>query len=125
MEFKAQKCSLKTYKEIDIISYCQECKIYICNKCDKHHSELFNSGHHEYKIDNDMAEIFTGLCKEKNHLIELTYFCVTHIMLCCAKCITKIKSKEDGQHKDCNVCLIKDNLNEKRNILKNIIKHLE
>ena len=125
MENKAQKCSLKTHKEIDAISYCQEYKIYMCNKCDKHHSELFNDGHHQYKIDNDMTEIFTGLCKEKNHLNELSYFCVSHNKLCCAKCITKIKSEEDGQHTDCNVCLIKDIENEKRNKLKNIIKDLE
>jgi len=125
MDNKIQKCSLKTHKEIDAISYCQECKIYICNKCEKHHSELFNDSHHQYKLDKDTIDIFTGLCKEKNHLIELTYFCITHNKLCCAKCITKIKYEEDGQHSDCKICPIKDIENEKRNKLKNIIKDLE
>ena len=104
MENKIQKCSLKSHKDIDAISYCQECKIYMCNKCDKHHSELFNDGHHQYKIDKDMAEIFTGLCKENNHLNELAYFCISHNKLCCAKCITKIKSEEDGQHIQIAMC---------------------
>jgi len=120
-----QKCSLKAHKDIDAISYCQECKIYICNKCEKHHSELFNDSHHQYKLDKDTTDIFTGLCKEKNHLIELSYFCITHNKLCCAKCITKIKYEEDGQHSDCKICPIKDIENEKRNKLKNIIKDLE
>ena len=125
MENKIQKCSLKNHEENDAISYCQECKIYTCNKCEKLHSGLFNDNHHQCKIGNDITEIFTGLCKEKNHLNELNYFCVTHNRLCCAKCITKIKSEEDGQHTDCTVCLIKDIENEKRNKLKKIIKDLE
>ena len=97
----------------------------MCNKCNKLHSELFNDEHHQYKLDKDTNEIFTGLCQEKNHLIELTYFCITHNKLCCPKCITKIKNEEDGQHTDCKVCSIKDIENEKRNKLKNIIKVLE
>jgi len=119
------KCSLKNHLEIKAISYCQECKRYMCNKCDKLHSELFNDDHHQYKLDKDTTEIFTGLCKEKNHLIELTYFCITHNKLCCPKCITKIKNEEDGQHTDCNVCSLKDIEDEKRNKLKIIIKDLE
>ena len=59
------------------------------------------------------------------NIIELTYFCMTHNKLCCAKYITKIKNEEDGQHTDCNVCSIKDIENEKRNKLKSIIKDLE
>jgi len=125
MDNKIHKCSLKTHKEIDAISFCQECKIYMCNKCEKYHSELFNDSHHQYKLDKDVTDVFTGLCKEKNHLNELTYFCVTHNKLCCAKCITKIKYEEDGQHSDCKICPIKDIENEKRNKLKNIIKDLE
>ena len=125
MENKIQKCSLKSHKEIDAISYCQECKIYMCNKCEKYHSELFNDSHHQYKLDKVTTDIFTGLYKEKNHLNELTYFCATHNKLCCAKCITKIKYEEDGQHSDCKIYPIKDIENEKRNKLKNIIKDLE
>ena len=64
------------------------------HKCEKLHSELF-SNHHQIKIekDKDINEIFTGLCKEENHYIELKYFCKTHNKLCCAECITKFKGK--------------------------------
>jgi len=119
------KCSFKNHLEIKAISYCQECKRYMCNKCEKHHLELFGDDHHQYKLGQGTTEIFTGLCKEKNHFNELAYFCITHNKLCCAKCITKIKNEEDGQHTDCNVCSIKDIEKEKRNKLKNIIKDLE
>jgi len=119
------KCSLKNHLEIKAVSYCQECKRYMCNKCDKLHLELFNDEHHQYKLDKDTNQILKGLCKEKNHFIELIYFCITHNKLCCSKCITKIKNEKEGQHTDCNVCSIKDIENEKRNKLKNIIKDLE
>ena len=45
------KCSLNEHK-IDSISFCEDCKIYMCNKCEKHHSELFKN-HHQYMFDKD------------------------------------------------------------------------
>ena len=119
-----KKCSMINHKEIDCISYCQECKIYMCNKCEKYHQELFIN-HHKYKVDKDTLEIFTGLCNEQNHLDELIFFCKTHNKLCCSKCITKIKTKDKGQHTDCKVCLIEDIEKDKKNELNNNIKILE
>ena len=119
-----KKCSMINHKEIDCISYCQECKIYMCNKCEKYHQELFIN-HHKYKLDKDTLEIFTGLCNEQNHLDELIFFCKTHNKLCCSKCITKIKTKDKGQHTDCKVCLIEDIEKDKKNELNNNIKILE
>ena len=113
-----------SHKEIDAIFFCQECRIYICNKCEKLHSELFKN-HHQFKLDKDFSDIFTGLCKEISHNDELKYFCKVHNKLCCAKCITKIKTKEIGQHKDCDVCIIEDIENEKKDKLKQNIKTLE
>ena len=101
------KCSMIDHKEIDALSFCKECKIYMCNKCEKHHSELFKN-HQQYKVDKDHTEIFTGLCNEKNHSVELIYFCKNHNILCCAECITKLKGENNGQHSDCDVCFIKD-----------------
>ena len=127
MEEKIKKCSLAEHKENEAILFCQDCKIYLCKKCEKHHSELFKN-HHEYAINkNDKNEIesFNGLCQELNHLNELEYFCKTHNKLCCAKCIVKIKTKENGQHTDCNLCLIEDIENEKKDKLKSNIKNLE
>ena len=121
-----QKCSSESHKENDAILFCYECKIYMCNKCEKYHSELFKN-HHQYKFekDKDIDEIFTGLCKEKNHPHELKYFCKTHNKLCCAECITKFKGKNHGQHTDCKICSIEDIQNEKMNKLNDNIKILE
>ena len=119
-----QKCSMKNHKEIEAISYCLECKINMCNKCEKYHQELLTD-HHKYKIDKDSSEIFTGLCTEKNHLDELIFFCKTHNKLCCSKCITKIKTEDKGQHTDCTICILDDILNEKKNNLKQNIINLE
>jgi len=107
MENQKKKCSLKKHSEIDAINYCQKCKIYLCNKCKNLHSELFEI-HHLYNFDKDINEIFTGNCKEKRHNIELIYFCKNHNKLCCAACISKIKDEIFSQHKDCDVCLIKE-----------------
>jgi len=117
---------MSEHKENDSNSYCQECKIYMCNKCEKYHSELFKN-HHQYKLDKeqDFSELFTGFCKEKKHSVELIYFCKTHNKLCCAECIAKVKTNDNGKHTDCDVCTIEDIENNKKNKLKENIKTLE
>ena len=122
MEIK--KCSLKQYLEIDAISYCQLCKIYMCIKCEKLHSELCQN-HIPYKLDIELKNIFTGICKIENHSNELLYFCKTHNQLCCASCITRIKGKGNGQHTDCDICYIEDIKEDKQNKLKANLKCLE
>ncbi len=72
-----------------------------------------------------MNEAFTGFCKQKNHSTSLIFFCKNHNILCCAECITKIKGKDYGQHTDCDVCLIEDILDDKKNKLEKHIKLLE
>jgi len=118
------KCSSIKHSEINALYYCQECNVYMCNKCSNFHSELL-SNHHIYELGKDKKEIFTGLCKEKEHKIELKFYCKTHNVLCCAACITKIKGEGNGQHTDCDVCFIKDIEKEKRTKLKESIKYLE
>ena len=120
---KEKKCSLEEHKEINAIKYCPECRIYICNKCENHHSSLFNN-HHAYNINKE-EEIFTGFCPEKNHTIKLEFFCKNHNQLCCAACIAKINGKGVGQHKDCEISFIEDIKEEKKNKLKENIKCLE
>ena len=61
-----KKCSIPEHVETNAITYCQECKIYMCNKCDKIHSGLCLK-HHKYSLLE--KEIFTGLCKEQKHSI--------------------------------------------------------
>ena len=119
-----RECSSEAHKEELASSYCQDCKIYMCNQCEKFHEILF-SCHHQYKLDDNKDnndEIFTGLCEEKNHSSELKIFCKTHNKLCCGECLAKINVNNYGEHKDCDICLIEVIKEEKKNInnLKNM-----
>ena len=114
-----RKCSSKKHEEMEAIIYCDECK-----KCEKLHSELFQN-HKKFNVDQDINDLFTGYCKEKNHLEKLNYFCKTHNKLCCSSCIVKVKSEGNGKHTDCYVCNIEDIKDEKKNKLKENIKFLE
>ena len=118
------KISCKKHKEINAITYCQECDINMCNKCQNFHSELFDN-HHLFNLDKNINEIFTGFCQDKNHHQELKYFCKNHNKLCCASCLCKIIDDVNGYHCNCEVSLIKDIQEEKRNKLKENIKWLE
>ena len=117
------KCFSEEHKEIDAISFCPECKIYMCNKCKNIHLSFFKN-HQPYKFNKD-EEIFTGFCKEKNHSMKLEFFCKDHNQLCCAACIAKLKEKGCGLHKDCEVCILENIKDEKKNKLKENIKILE
>ena len=123
MEKKNRKCSLKQHSEVDAISHCQQCKIYMCNKCEKAHSELCQN-HIPYSLYKEINNIFTGICKIENHSVDLEYFCKNHNQLCCAACITKIKGNNNGQHTDCNVCHIEKIKDEKSNNLNKNIQNL-
>jgi len=92
MENQKKKCSLKKHSENDAINYCQECRIYLCNKFKNHHSEIYEI-HHLPNLDKDINEIFTGYCNEKEHSNKLKHFCKNHNKLCCAECIIKIKDE--------------------------------
>ena len=124
MESKINKCSFKEHKEIDAISYCNECNIFMCNDCTKYHKGLFEC-HILISIKVGLQDIFNGFCKLKNHFQKLEYFCKTHNQLCCAACIAKIKNKLYGQHTDCSVCIIQEIKHEKKNKLKVNINYLE
>jgi len=117
------KCFSEEHKDIMAIKYCPECKIYMCNKCEGIHSSFFKN-HNSFPFKNE-DEIFTGLCKEKNHNNKLEYFCKTHNQLCCVSCLCKLNEKGEGQHKDCDVCYIEKIKEEKKNKLKENIKYLE
>ena len=124
MDAKKRKCSFIEHKEIDAINYCAECKRYMCNKCTNLHNG-FLENHLLYNIDKGLEDIFTGFCKEENHNNKLEYLCKTHNILCCGACLCKIKDEINGQHKDCDVCKIKDIIDEKKNKLGENINFLE
>ena len=104
MEEEKRKCFKKEHKDINANSYCEDCKIYICNKCLFHHNELF-SAHKVKNLNNNNKDIFIDICKEKNHT-KLDFYCKSHNKLCCAACISKIETNGYGQHKDCDVISI-------------------
>ena len=122
MQDQNYKCSV--HKDTDAIRCCGECNAFYCNKCEKFHSEL-NKNHQTFQIDKDTDELFTGFCQEKDHPAALNQFCKNHNTLCCVACISKIKTRENGKHHDCNVCDINDISDEKKNNLTNNIKTLE
>ena len=119
-----KKCSSDEHQEIEAVYYCQNCNIYMCNKCEKFHSNIFKK-HLKILLGKDKTEIFTGLCQEKDHSNKLLFFCKTHNKLCCSSCLCKIKKKGFGQHKDCDVCEIEDIKEEKKNKYEENIKYLE
>ena len=41
MENKKTKCSSKKYEKIYAIRFCFNCKIYMYNKCETYHSEMY------------------------------------------------------------------------------------
>jgi len=118
------KCSKKDHQEIEAIYYCQYCNIYMCNKCEKFHSNIFED-HLKLPINKEKQDIFTGLCKEKDHQNKLLFFCKSHNKLCCSSCLCKIKKKGYGQHKDCDVCEIEDIKEDKKNKYEENMKYLE
>ena len=123
MERADKKCF--KHNEITAKFYCPECKIYICNECESPHSNFF-SNHKEINLENDDCnDIYTEFCKVVNHFDKLEYFCKTHNVLCCAACITKIKSKDKGQHKDCEIYEIEKIKDTKLNSLRQYIQELE
>ena len=123
MEEEKKKCFKMEHKDMNAISYCEDCKIYICNNCLFHHHELFST-HKVKNLNNNNKDIFIGICKEKNHT-KLEFYCKSHNKLCCSACISKIEANGYGQHKDCDVISIQDIKEEKRNKLKDNMKYLE
>ena len=124
MDKNNKNCYNKDHSNIEAIYYCIECKIYICNKCENFHSKLLPN-HHKITLDKNIPELFTGFCKEENHLDKLEYYCITHNKLCCSACIVKLKRKDKGQHSDCEICLIEDIKEKKENTLKENLINLE
>ena len=117
------KCFTEEHKDIDAVSFCPQCRIYMCNKCENYHTPFFKS-HRTFKI-NKRTELFTGFCEEKNHINKLEFYCKNHNQLCCVACITKLNELGNGQHKDCEIFIIENIKEEKKNKLKENIKYLE
>ena len=109
---KRQKCSNEEHK--DAIIYCQQCKIFMCNKCLNNHKELFKKNHELNNLEKN-NDLFIELCKKPDHEKKMEFFCKGHNELCCVCCISKLDNKGYGQHKDCDICQIESIKEEKKN----------
>ena len=123
-EIENRKCSLTEHNQNKAIKFCPQCDIFMCNKCDIVHSGLLKN-HYAINLDNSSNNIFTGICRRKNHSMKLEYFCNDHNQLCCAACIAKIRCKGNGYHKNCKIFYINKIKNIKKNKLNENIKFLE
>ena len=54
-----KKCFSKKHEEIAANHYGENCKLYMCNKCEKIHSDFFQN-HFLNNLNKDKKEIFTG-----------------------------------------------------------------
>ena len=110
-----KRCSSKEHENIEALFYCFQCNVYMCNKCNNFHNNLCKF-HDVLNINKYIKEdIFTGYCKEKGHNLKLEYFCENHNQLVCDACIIKINVRGKGKHKDCNICLVEDIKESKKN----------
>ena len=119
-----KKCSSKNHEKYDATIYCQNCNIYLCNKCSKTHSEWFQN-HNVFDLNKKKDEIFTIYCQEKYHSNILEFFCITRNVLCCSSCISKINDEKYGQHSDCDICSIEEIKEDKKSELNDNIEKLE
>ena len=71
---KNPKCSSKAHKDIEAISYCEHCKILMCNKCLTHHKELFEN-HQLNDVNKKGYDIFIDICKKTGHEKRYEFFC--------------------------------------------------
>ena len=125
MEKLKEYCSSKNHENIRAYCFCEQCQIFMCRKCDNYHSQLFKN-HHIYNSNEEilnMNEDYKIVFRENDNKIE--YYCNRHNELCCRSCITKNKDINSGKHSKCEIYLIEDNIESKKNKLKENIKFLE
>ena len=110
------KCSLLSHESQNAFKFCLECNIFMCHQCFNHHKGLFNN-HHLIDVTEGQEDIFIGRCKEENHNNKsLEYFCKSHNILCCSKCI-----ETNNKHNSCDTCKIEDiKETKKENLEKNM-----
>ena len=130
MESQKTKCSSNKHQNIDAISYCQQCKLYLCNKCLNNHYEFYDN-HPLINLKDEIISI-DECKKEKHERNKFKFFCKNHNILCCSYCISKIKNEFFGQHSDCDICELNDikgekikKLKENINILENLSQNFE
>ena len=121
MGIQIAKCSSNNHSVRKAFAYCPKCKKYLCNNCLESHPS--NEEHKTIRI-YEKKENFKDKCKEKDHSNKLEFYCNDHNVLCCLACTSKIKKEGHGQHSDCNISLIENIKDEKKDKLKENITNL-
>jgi len=71
-----KKCSKTGHQEINATIFCSGCKIYMCNKWEKSHSDLFENLNGTKIIkDINNGDMFSGIREDGNHTKKLMFFC--------------------------------------------------
>ena len=74
MDDRKIKCSSNKHKEINAISYCIYCKLFLCNQCQNMHSDFYEN-HNLNILDEDLNNFFIDECNKENHdKIKLKFF---------------------------------------------------
>ena len=66
---KHKKCSTKKHIDINAISFCLECNIFMCNKCANYHNVIFEQ-HHKYNSNENLNDILLEFAKKKTTKIH-------------------------------------------------------
>ena len=121
MNIQNKKCSFAKHSEKDAKITCVNCNMNLCKECEIFHSN-FCKEHLTYNIEKEQKDIFNIFCQGPEHKIKYEYFCRSHNILCCARCITKIKNEKNGKHTDCDICNIEDIVESKKINLMKILR---
>ena len=88
MEIQKKKCSFKEHLDINANIYCKKCGIYMCNKCEVHHSKLFVKSC-KYLIFSFNLFFFSSFISSIIHILQ---------SLCCPYPFTSIFVIQPIQH---------------------------
>ena len=61
MESQRKKCSFEEHKDINANIYCKKCEIFMCNKCENHHTKLFKT-HQSFILNATNEDIYNEFC---------------------------------------------------------------
>ena len=71
MEEIRKKCSSNKHKDIDAISYCKNCKLYLCNKCRNMHSEFYDNHNLQELELNNLSNLTKLICNDNNKNLKI------------------------------------------------------
>ncbi|CAC5374055.1 unnamed protein product [Mytilus coruscus] len=76
----------------EAVTWCIECKVFLCTDCGKHHKKSRTSNDHKTMSTKDYHELpkfmleISGHCRDHKKKFEL--YCSSHACPCCVQCVT-------------------------------------